>query len=138
MIAVVEINKKQYTIKENQVFDIDKIDDTTKTLNLDTVLLLNNGKSTEIGQPYVKGASVSLDVLETYKDKKITVFKFKRKTGYKLTKGHRQELTTVKVKKITQKSSAKTTSTKEKEESKKPKTTDTKDKETKSNKTSKE
>ena len=107
MIAVVEINKKQYTIEENQVFDIDKIDDSEKSLKIDTVLLLKSDKSTEIGQPYVKNATVELEVLNTYKDKKVTVFKFKRKTGYKLTKGHRQQLTTVKVKKITQKSAAK-------------------------------
>jgi large subunit ribosomal protein L21 len=118
MIAVVEINKKQYTIEENQIFDIEKIDPETTTLRIESVLLLTDGKTTEIGQPYIKDVTVDLDVLETYKDKKVIIFKFKRKTGYKLTKGHRQRLTTVKVKKITQKSSAKPTTAKEEKETK--------------------
>ena len=110
MIAVIELGGKQYTVEEGSILDVEMFEDSAKkTHKLESVLLLNDGKKTSLGQPYVKNASVSLSILETYKDKKIVVFKFKRKTGYKLTQGHRQELTRIKVDKIGVSSTAKTT-----------------------------
>ena len=114
MFAVIEIESKQYQVEEGSIFDVDRIDaEKSKTISTDKVLLLSDGKKTNIGQPYVAGATVELEVLEEYRDKKILVFKFKRKTGYKKTRGHRQTLTRLKVKKINT-GSAKS-STKEKE-----------------------
>lgn len=99
MFAIVEINDKQHLVREGDILTIDgSINENSITF--DNVLLLQNDKSTIIGQPYVEKSSVESDVIETGKRKKDIVFKFKRKTGYKVTRGHRQNSTLIKIKKI--------------------------------------
>ena len=99
MFAVVEINDKQHMIKEGDVLTIDGNIDKKK-ITYSNILLITDGKKTSIGQPYVKDAKVEAEILETGKREKDIVFKFKRKTGYKLTRGHRQNSTVIKIKKI--------------------------------------
>lgn len=101
MLAVIELAGKQFSVEEGTVLDVDQLGhETGKSLTINEVLLINDGKETLVGQPYVEGATVSLSVSDNFKDKKITVFKFKRKTGYKLTQGHRQKMSRVQVDKI--------------------------------------
>ena len=99
MFAVVEINDKQHLVREGDVLTIDGTINE-KNITFDNVLLIQNDKSTVIGQPYVEKTSVEADILETGKREKDIVFKFKRKTGYKVTRGHRQNSTVIKIKKI--------------------------------------
>ena len=99
MFAVVEINDKQHLVREGDILSIDGTI-TDKSIQFKNVLLMNNDKETVIGQPYVEKASVEANVLETGKREKDIVFKFKRKTGYKVTKGHRQNSTVIKITKI--------------------------------------
>ena len=99
MFAVVEINDKQHMIKEGDVLTIDGNIDKKK-ITYSNILLITDGEKTSIGQPYVKDAKVEAEILETGKREKDIVFKFKRKTGYKLTRGHRQNSTVIKIKKI--------------------------------------
>ena len=107
MFAIIELGNQQFKVEEGSIIDCQKIDTgTKKTLSIDNVLLISDDKTTTIGQPTVKGAKVTAEVLNQHKDNKILVFKFKRKTGYKVTQGHRQELTTLKIKKITKKSAS--------------------------------
>ena len=109
MIAIVEISGKQYKVEEGTIIDVDKqvIDSSStkksgQTLTFDSVLLLNDGKTTHIGKPTVRNASVAAEVLNAeFKDKKVTVFKFKRKTGYKVTQGHRQKYTRIRATSVT-------------------------------------
>ena len=54
----------------------------------------------KIGAPFVENATVEADVIDNVKSKKVIVYKFKRKTGYHKKKGHRQQLTAVKITKI--------------------------------------
>tara|TARA_Y100001935_G_scaffold255558_1_gene269466 strand:+ start:17199 stop:17582 length:384 start_codon:yes stop_codon:yes gene_type:complete len=109
MFAVVEINDKQHLVREGDILTIDgSINE--KSITFDNVLLLQNDKSTIIGQPYVEKSSVEADVIETGKREKDIVFKFKRKTGYKVTRGHRQNSTLIKIKKIKTSSTKKATS----------------------------
>lgn len=68
-----------------------------ETLTLDHVLLLADEKDVKIGNPYVKGASVKAKVLGHVKDDKVTVFKKKRRKGYRLTRGHRQQYTEIEI-----------------------------------------
>ncbi len=99
MFAVVEINDKQHMVKEGDVLTIDGIIDKKK-ITYSNILLLTDGEKTTIGQPYVEKAKVEADILETGKREKDIVFKFKRKTGYKLTRGHRQNSSVIKIKSI--------------------------------------
>jgi large subunit ribosomal protein L21 len=108
MFAVVEINDKQHLVREGDILTIDgSINE--KSITFDNVLLLQNDQSTIIGQPYVEKSSVEADVIETGKREKDIVFKFKRKTGYKVTRGHRQNSTLIKIKKIKASTTKKTT-----------------------------
>ena len=109
MFAVVEINDKQHLVREGDILTIDgSINEKSITFN--NVLLLQNDTSTTIGQPYVEKSSVEADVIESGKREKDIVFKFKRKTGYKVTRGHRQNSTLIRIKKIKPSSSIKVTS----------------------------
>ncbi|MFC1754049.1 50S ribosomal protein L21 [Thermoproteota archaeon] len=108
MLAIIETGGKQYKVKEGTIIDIEKIEvEPSETITFDDVLLVSSDTETLIGQPFVKDAKVSATVLNQIKDKKKIIFKFKRKTGYKKTQGHRQNLTTIKVDKIQIKKTAK-------------------------------
>lgn len=80
---------------------IEKIDKKVGSLiNFDKVLLISDGKKTEIGKPYLKDVKVSAKVLMQEKGEKIYVIKYKAKTRYRRKRGHRQFFTRVKVEKI--------------------------------------
>ena len=106
MFAVVEINDKQHLVQEGEIFTIDGIIDQKKA-TFDSVLMIQNDKDFNYGQPYVKGASVEAEVIEAGKREKDVIFKFKRKTGYKLTRGHRQNTTLLKITRINAEKTAK-------------------------------
>ena len=101
MYAIVEIAGKQYKVTEGRYVDVDQLNlDDGAELNLDQVLLVSGEGAPKIGQPIVAGASVKATVMESGKDKKIIVYKMKRKKGYRRKQGHRQEFTRIKVEKI--------------------------------------
>lgn len=100
-LAVIKTGGKQYKVSEGQVLNVEKIDKKTGTsVIFDKVLLYSDGKTTEIGHPYLKDVKVSAKVLEQKKDKKITVIKFKSKTRYRRKRGHRQFITKIRIEKI--------------------------------------
>jgi large subunit ribosomal protein L21 len=82
-------------------FDIDLLDEKEgDVITLDEVLYVNDGKNVKIGTPTVAGAKVICEVMKKIKDKKVVIFKFKRRKGYMRKKGHRQKYARVKVKEI--------------------------------------
>lgn len=98
MMAVVQLGGKQYLIKENDVLHIEKVETQAgDTFSVNHVLLINDGKETKIGTPYVGGASVSLKVIKTALADKVRTFKMKAKKRYKRLKGHRQNYSEVEV-----------------------------------------
>jgi large subunit ribosomal protein L21 len=98
MYAIVEINGKQYQIEEGRYVVVDLLDNEPETaLELDKVLMIADGKATKIGAPYVEGAKVTAKVLSHYKDKKVLVYKMKRKKGYRRKNGHRQQYTRLQI-----------------------------------------
>ncbi len=102
MIAVVKTGGKQYKISEGDVIQVEKLDgDVGDTINLDKVLICGEGDSVKVGTPYVKGCSVTCEVTEQLKSKKIIVFKKHRRKNYRRKNGHRQLLTRLKVTGIT-------------------------------------
>lgn len=100
MKAIVEINSKQYIVSENAILDIDLIESTDKQITFDQVLCVYNENSSTFGTPYVKNSKITATILENVKGDKIKVFKFKTKTGYKKTQGHRQNFTRIQIQKI--------------------------------------
>ena len=98
MVAIIETGSKQYKVSPGTIIDIEKLPlEIGDTVRFDKVLLLEDEKNFKVGQPYLEGVVVEATVLNQIKAPKVIVFKFKRKTGYKRTQGHRQRYTTVKV-----------------------------------------
>ena len=79
-----------------------KINDPQVTsIDIDTVLLVNNDGKVSVGAPYVAGAKISATVEESMRDKKVIVYKYKSKKDYHRTIGHRQHYTYLTVNSIT-------------------------------------
>ena len=115
-LVVLETGGKQYIVKVGSVISVEKLSvEPGKKVTLDKILLHNKNGTSNIGSPYL-GMKVKAEVIAEEKDKKIRVFKFKKKTGFKKTQGHRQNYTTLKVLSIDSNdvNKAKHTSTKEK------------------------
>jgi len=102
MYALVEIQGKQYKAEEGALLKVDKIDKTAgDSLEFDSVLLVRDGEETKVGTPYVKGAKISATVEDQIRGKKVLVYKFKRRKGYRRKQGHRQQYSLIKVQNIT-------------------------------------
>jgi large subunit ribosomal protein L21 len=98
MYAVIRTGGKQYRVEEGDVVKIEKIDgDRGSQTTFDDVLLLGSDDDTKVGTPLVEGASVSGTIVEQDRDKKIIVFKFRRRKSYIRKQGHRQSYTRVRI-----------------------------------------
>ncbi|MFH1238708.1 MAG: 50S ribosomal protein L21 [bacterium] len=98
MYAIIESGGKQYKVTKGEILNVDKLDKKIgETMELDKVLLISDNDKVMVGNPVVKNARVVLEVVKLAKGKKVVVFKYKRKKGYRKTKGHRQQYTTVRV-----------------------------------------
>jgi len=102
MQAIIKTGGKQYLVKPNQILKIDKISNAKKgdIITFDKVLLTFDDKVLTIGTPYVENAKVEAEVLEAKRDRKVLVRKYKSKTRYHKTFGHRQPFLRVKIKNI--------------------------------------
>jgi large subunit ribosomal protein L21 len=102
MYAVIETGGKQYKVKAGSVIQIEKlVAEDDSPVNFDKVLAVWDDKGIQLGKPYLEGAVVKGTLLNQIKADKILVFKFKPKTGYKRTQGHRQKLSVVKIDAVT-------------------------------------
>ena len=102
MKAIVETQGQQLMVKEGDILFVNRYVDSKAgdVLNLDKVLYVGEGESAKIGSPYVDGAVVKATLLENKRGKKVRVFKKKRRQGYERTRGHRQELSVIKIESI--------------------------------------
>jgi large subunit ribosomal protein L21 len=101
MFAIVETGGKQYKITEGDVLKVEKLPQVEDgKIIFDKVLLINDGKKTQIGTPYLEGATVTADLVEEGRSKKVTVIHYKAKVRYRKVYGHRQPFTKVKVGKV--------------------------------------
>ena len=108
MNAIVEISGKQYNVGKNTKLFVDKLQEKEGSkITFDNVLLVDNGSNTKIGNPVVAGASVEAKIVKHFKDKKVIVFKKKRRKGYKVKNGHRQQMTEIIIEKVNEKSDSK-------------------------------
>lgn len=99
-IAVIETGGKQHLVSEGSVHSIEKLKGEHKagdTLTFDKVLLIDDGKSTKVGAPYIDGATVSAELVSEGRTKKITVIHYRQKSRYFKKAGHRQHFAKVKI-----------------------------------------
>lgn len=102
MYAVIETGGKQHKVTEGEIIRVDKLNaEPGAEVVFDKVMLVKtDDEALKVGQPYVSNASVTAEVLEQGKAKKIIVFKYKRKKNYQRKQGHRQQYTAIKIKAI--------------------------------------
>jgi large subunit ribosomal protein L21 len=101
MYAIVDIAGKQFKVAKDQYIYAPKMEaEAGSNISFDKVLLLDNDGSVQVGAPTVKGAKVSGKVLEHVKGNKVIIFKKKRRKGYAVKNGHRQQFTKVQIESI--------------------------------------
>ncbi|MFP4588741.1 MAG: 50S ribosomal protein L21 [Candidatus Acetothermia bacterium] len=102
MYAIIETGGKQYWIEEGATVKIEKLPDKKEgdEVTFNEVLFVKDEDTVSVGRPYLSGTSVNAEVVEKGKDEKITVFKYKKRKGYRRTKGHRQPYMKVQVNSI--------------------------------------
>ncbi len=97
MYAVIKTGGKQYKVSEGDLVKVEKIEGAVgETVEIDQVLMVG-GAEVKLGTPLVPGAKVKAQIVAQEKDKKILVFKSKRRKGYRKKYGHRQPITRLKV-----------------------------------------
>ncbi len=100
MYAIIATGGKQYKVSEGDIITIEKLDGQPgETVTFDQVLAVS-GDEMKVGTPVVEGATVEASIVSQGRDKKVIVYKYKRKTGYHKKNGHRQYITKVKIDKI--------------------------------------
>lgn len=101
MYAIIETGGKQYKVQEGDIVFVEKLAaEEGAAVVFDKVLAVSNEGAVNFGTPLVSGANVDAKVLAQGKDKKIIVFKYKPKKGYRRKQGHRQPYTKVQIEKI--------------------------------------
>ena len=101
MYAIVNISGKQFKASEGMKVRVPKQNgEQGSSLTFNEVLLLNDGTSTQLGNPVLPGAAVTATILDHGREKKILVYKKKRRKGYQRKNGHRQWFTDLEIKKI--------------------------------------
>jgi large subunit ribosomal protein L21 len=98
MYAVVKTGGKQYRVSKGDRVKIEKIPgEVGAEVSFDEVLMIGGTEDVKVGTPHVSGASVSARIVRQDRSKKVMVFKFKRRKGYKKKQGHRQAYTQVEI-----------------------------------------
>ncbi|MBN1948350.1 MAG: 50S ribosomal protein L21 [Candidatus Cloacimonetes bacterium] len=102
MYAVVEFKGVQFKVEKDKVVKVPFLADEEigTQLELDHVLMISSDEKTLIGNPLVKNALVKAEIVSHGKDKKIIIFKKKRRKGYAKKQGHRQDFTEIMIKDI--------------------------------------
>ncbi len=100
MYAVIKTGGKQYRVQEGDVLRVEKLDaEAGKKVTFDQVLMLGEGDAIKVGADAAR-AKVTAVVMEQGRGQKIVVFKKRRRKNYRLTRGHRQSYTSVRIEKI--------------------------------------
>ncbi|MBK7651094.1 MAG: 50S ribosomal protein L21 [Flammeovirgaceae bacterium] len=101
MYAIVDIAGKQFKVAKDQYIYTPKMEgEAGASVSFDKVLLLDKDGSVDVGAPTVNGVKVSGKILEHVKGNKVIIFKKKRRKGYAVKNGHRQQFTKVQIENI--------------------------------------
>jgi len=101
LYAVIKTGGKQYKVNEGSILKVEKLEaQPGDRIKLDQVLMIGDDAGVKIGDPLVANASVTVEVLEQGRAKKIIVYKYKKRKNYHKKQGHRQPFTKIKVEKI--------------------------------------
>ena len=99
--AIIETGGKQYKVSTSKILEIEKLDAKKgETIKFKNVLLLNDNKTTEIGNPSIEGATVEAKILDNVKDRTILVFHKRRRKNSRKKNGHRQQHSKIQITKI--------------------------------------
>ena len=99
--AIIETGGKQYKVSASKILEIEKLNAKKgETIKFKNVLLLNDDKNTEIGNPSIEGATVEAKLLDNVKDRTILVFHKRRRKNSRKKNGHRQQHSKIQITKI--------------------------------------
>ena len=103
MIAVIKTGGKQYSVKEGQILKVEKLEGKKgDIISINNVLMISDKSNNSLGNPLLKDVSVDATIVDQIRDKKIIVFKKRKRQNNRLTQGHRQYLTVLKINTINQ------------------------------------
>ena len=101
MYAVIKTGGKQYRVSQGDVLKVEKLNGEVGTsVEIGSVLAVGEGDGIKVGAPTVEGAKVIAEILAQGKNKKVTIFKKRRRKGYTKKQGHRQLFTSIKIQDI--------------------------------------
>ncbi len=98
MYAIIATGGRQFRVNKNDIIDVDLMTGKEgETVTFSEVLVAGEGKDLKFGSPILKDAKVTGEIIKHYRGPKLIAFKMKRRKGYRKTKGHRSELTKIKI-----------------------------------------
>ena len=102
MKATIKTQGRQFIVEEGDILFVNRYPESNAgdEVTIDTVLSVGSGSDVVFGSPFVAGAKVGVEILENKRDRKVLIVKKKRRHGYLKRRGHRQELSVVRVKSI--------------------------------------
>ena len=101
MLAVFQVAGKQFRGEKGDVLVVPNLNkDKGEKVKFDEVLMLTEKDDVTVGNPFIANASIEAEVLDSGKDDKVRIYKYKRRTKYRRTQGHRQDFTEIKISKI--------------------------------------
>ena len=99
--AIIETGGKQYKVSASKILEVEKLDaEVGKTVKFKNVLLLNDNKNTEVGNPNIDGATVEAMLLDNVKDRTVLIFHKRRRKNSRKKNGHRQRHSKIQITKI--------------------------------------
>ena len=99
--AIIETGGKQYKVSASKILEIEKLNAKVgETIKFNNVLLLNDDKNTEIGNPKIEGATVEAKLLDNVKDRTVLIFHKRRRKHSRKKNGHRQRHSKIQITKI--------------------------------------
>jgi large subunit ribosomal protein L21 len=101
MYAVIQFGSDQFKVSEGDIIEVDRLEgEDGKTITVDDVLMISDGKDIKIGQPALSGAKVQAEVVKETLGDKVVAYKYWKRKANAFKKGHRPKLTALKITKI--------------------------------------
>ncbi|CFX14115.1 50S ribosomal subunit protein L21 [Candidatus Filomicrobium marinum] len=102
MYAVIKTGGKQYRVAQNDILTVEKLSgEAGATIEFDEVLMVGEGESVKVGAPLVAGAKVTAELVEQTRGPKVIAFKKRRRKNSRRKRGHRQDLSLIRITGIT-------------------------------------